>query len=53
MREYKENFIIRFLKWIGLIKEYEIPKSVMCLQSKATCNRNCEMCAWSDIYDEV
>lgn len=48
MREEKESFIILFLKKIGLIKEYEIPKSEMCKNAQSICNHDCNACAWKE-----
>lgn len=48
MTEKKDNFIIRFLKKIGLIKEYEISKSEMCKNAQSVCNHNCDTCAWKE-----
>lgn len=44
----KETFIYRFLKWLGLIKTYEVSKSEMCKQAQSVCHRNCESCAWHE-----
>lgn len=44
----KENIFIRFLKWIGLIKEYEISKSQMCKKAQNICDHNCDTCAWAE-----
>ena len=38
----KENIIVRFLQWLGLIKKTEVNKSV--------CNRECDECIWN-MYD--
>lgn len=43
----KKNIFIRFLKWIGVIKEYEVTKSEMCKNAQSICNRDCEDCAWN------
>lgn len=42
----KESWFYKLLKWIGLIKEYEISKKEICENSKSICSRNCESCAW-------
>ena len=44
----KESWFYRFLKWIGLIKTYEVGKKEMCESAKSVCNRNCETCAWHE-----
>ena len=47
MRE-KESLFIRLLKKIGLIKEVEISKNVMCKNAQSICNHNCDCCAWRE-----
>lgn len=42
----KESWIYKLLKWLGLIKTYEINKKEMCENAKSICNKNCESCAW-------
>ena len=44
----KESWFYRLLKWLGLIKEYEVSKKEMCKRAKSVCNRNCETCAWHE-----
>lgn len=44
----KENIFIRFLKFIGLIKEVPVSKNIMCEQAQNICNHNCESCAWKE-----
>lgn len=44
----KESLFHRFLKWIGLIKTYEVSKKEMCENAKSVCNGNCESCAWHE-----
>ena len=48
MSEKKDNFLIRFLKRIGLIKEYEVSKSEMCKKAQSICKHNCDNCAWKE-----
>lgn len=48
----KENIIIRFLKWLGLIKERPISKSEMCKQAQNVCNHKCDSCAWAKRKDD-
>lgn len=43
----KENIIIRFLKFIGLIEEKPVSKKEMCKLSFNICDRECELCAWN------
>ena len=42
------SILYRFLKWIGLIKSYEVSKKEMCEKAKSICNGNCETCAWNE-----
>ena len=44
----KESLLYRFLKWIGLVKAYEVNKKTMCENAKSVCNGNCESCAWGE-----
>ena len=44
----KESLLIRFLKWIGLIKEYEVSKKEMCKRAQSVCSKNCDSCAWHE-----
>lgn len=44
----KESWIYKLLKWIGLIKEYEVSRKEMCEKSKSICNMNCESCVWHE-----
>jgi len=49
----KENIIVRFLQWLGLIKKTEVNKSVCnreCEVNKSVCNRECDECIWN-MYD--
>lgn len=48
----KEPIIIRFLKWIGLIKEITVSKSEMCKQAQNVCNHDCDSCAWAERKEE-
>lgn len=47
MRE-KESLFIRLLKKIGLIKQVEIDKNIMCKNAQSVCSHNCEYCAWRE-----
>ena len=47
----KESLFYRFLKWIGLIKTFEISKHEMCSRGKSVCNGNCEQCAWYEEFE--
>lgn len=49
----KDNFIIRFLKRFGLIKEYEISKSDMCKNAQSICKHNCDNCAWKENVERL
>lgn len=42
----KESLIYKLLKWLGLIKTYEIDKKEMCESAKSMCSGHCENCAW-------
>ena len=46
---FLERIITRFLKRIGLIKEYEVDKAEMCRRAVASgvCPHTCEICAWN------
>ncbi len=50
----KENFLIKILKKLGkklgIIKEYEIDKSMMCERAinSHVCPENCKICAWNN-----
>lgn len=44
----KESLFIRLLKKIGLIKEVEINKNVMCKNAQSVCDHNCDCCAWRE-----
>lgn len=48
----KESFIKKFLRFIGLIKNVEIPKQTMCEQAQNVCNHNCNSCAWNSREEE-
>ena len=41
-----ENLLIRILKSLGLIVEYEVSKKDMCKQAQSICKHDCEHCAW-------
>ena len=43
----KQSWFYKFLKWLGLIKEYKIDKKTMCENAKSICNKDCEHCAWN------
>lgn len=45
MRE-KENFLIRVLKALHIIKSQQVDKADMCKSAQDVCNHNCETCAW-------
>lgn len=42
----RENLLIRILKRLGLIVEYEVSKENMCKQAQSICNHDCVNCAW-------
>ena len=44
----KEKWYIRLLKWLGIIKEYEVSKKEMCekAQLSGVCSNSCLCCAW-------
>lgn len=42
----KESLIYKIMKWLGIIKTYEVSKQEMCESAKHICNRKCEGCAW-------
>lgn len=42
----KESILIKFLKFVGIIKPYEISKKEMCDRAKSICNKNCDSCTW-------
>ena len=44
----RESWFYKLLKYIGLIKEYEISKKAMCENSKPICDMNCDSCAWHE-----
>lgn len=46
----KESWIIRLLKRIGLIKEYEVDKKEMCKRAvvSGVCPGVCDRCAWGE-----
>lgn len=44
----KESWLCKFLKWIGLIKEYGISKKEMCKNAKSICNKDCQHCVWHE-----
>lgn len=48
MNEYKEKWYIKLLKWLGIIKEYEVSKEEMCKNAQSICDYNCEHCAWKN-----
>lgn len=45
----KESWFYRLLKWLGLVKTYEVSKKEICEQAKFMCNKDCKHCAW---YEE-
>lgn len=48
------RFFIKLLKKIGIVKETEIDKSVMCRRAveSGVCSNCCEKCAWSERLGE-
>lgn len=42
----KESWIYKLLRWLGLIKTYEISKKEMCENAQPICGRHCGSCAW-------
>lgn len=44
----KESWFYKLLKWLGLIKTYEVSKKQMCENAKPICDKNCETCAWNE-----
>ena len=48
----KENIIVRFLKFIGLIEEKLVSKSEMCELAQNVCNHECNSCAWAERKEE-
>ena len=42
----KESLIYKILKWLGIIKTYEVSKQEMCESAKGICNGKCKSCAW-------
>ena len=56
----KENILIRFLKWIGIIKKRDIkngivyiPKSEMCKNAQNICDHNCAACAQAEMKNNI
>lgn len=49
MIQHKENLLVKFLKWIGIIKEYEVNKAEMCKEAQDICDHKCENCAWNEL----
>lgn len=47
MSEYKEKWFIKLLKWLGIIKTYEVSKEEMCELAQSQCNHHCTYCAWN------
>lgn len=47
MRE-KESFIIRLLRFFGLIETVEVSKKDMCESAKSICSHECDSCAWRE-----
>lgn len=41
-----ENLVMRILKRLGLIVEYEVSKEDVCKQAQSICNHDCDHCAW-------
>lgn len=48
MNEYKEKWYIKLLKWLRIIKEYEVSKKTMCEKAQSICDHRCEYCAWKE-----
>lgn len=48
----KESWFYRFLKWLGIIKPYEVNKDEMCRRaiSSGVCPNDCSSCAWKVVY---
>ncbi len=46
----KESWIIRLLKWLGLVEEHEVDKKEMCKRAvdSGVCPRACDRCAWAE-----
>lgn len=44
----KESWIYKLLRWLGLIKTYEVSKKDMCESAKSMCSGHCGSCAWYD-----
>ncbi|WP_312286661.1 hypothetical protein [Terrisporobacter sp.] len=44
----RESWFYKLLKWLGLIKEYEISKKGMCENYKSICDMKCDSCAWHE-----
>ena len=42
----RENILIRILKRLGIIVEYEVSKENMCKQAQSICNHDCDHCVW-------
>lgn len=42
-----ESWIYKFLKWLGIIKQYKMGKPEMCKMAQGVCTRECEHCAWN------
>lgn len=50
---FLQRFLLKILKKLGLIEEYEVDKSEMCWRavSSGVCPNACEKCAWNtEIY---
>lgn len=44
----KESLLTRFLKFIGILKPYEIDKKKMCENAQSVCTHECEDCVWKE-----
>ena len=44
----KESWIIKLLRWIGIVKSVEVDKNEMCKRASSICNKNCNSCIWGN-----
>lgn len=44
----RENILIRILKRLGIITEFEVSKEDMCKQAQSICTHDCGHCAWQN-----
>lgn len=46
---FLQRILMKFLKKIGLVKEYEVDKAEICRKAVASgvCPNACEICAWN------